>query len=336
MRFLSSLFAFLLVALVAACSPKTTAGVTPSAGTNPAPAPAAAPATAPTASNDFAPTLADTALLWRISGNGLAQESFVFGTIHMIPTEDYFLPTGMVAALNDADKVVFEIDPKAMEDPTVMMSLMSKINMRGDTSLQDLLPAEDYKIVSDYFTKLGLPMFMAGRMKPMFLSAMVGQDMESLQNGMTGENSSMKSYELEMSQLAQKAGKPVDGLETIEFQLGLFDEIPYSAQAKMLVKAVRGEAEGGEASGELEKVVALYKRKAIAEMGNMVKDDDSGMADFEELLLTKRNRNWIPAMREMMPTGTKLFAVGAAHLGGDQGVIALLREAGYSVEPVYE
>jgi len=101
------------------------------------------------------------------SGAGVAQESFLFGTIHIIPEDDYFLPTGMVAALNDADEVVFEIDPRQMQDPMAIMGLMNKINMRGDTSLEDLLPKEQYDEIEAYFTDSGLPFFFFKKMKPL-------------------------------------------------------------------------------------------------------------------------------------------------------------------------
>ncbi len=329
MNKLFSFLAFVAIALLAACSPKTTASV---AGTSTSTAPAAAPS--------FGPGVNDTSLLWRISGPGVASESYLFGTIHIIPEADYFLPNGLVASLNDADEVIFEIDPRDMSDPGMLMSLMTRINMRGDTSLEDLLTAEEYATVEGYFSKMGLPFFLLKRMKPLFLSAMVGQDMDLLQGGGDLSAGGSKSYEFELTALAEKTGKEIGGLETMEFQLSLFDSIPYGAQAKMLHKTVLADA-GGENAGaenEMEKVVALYKRKAIAEMAAGFSDEETGVARFEELLLTKRNENWVPQiMTKIKATdaATKLFAVGAGHLGGEKGVIALLRKEGLTVEPVY-
>ena len=58
------------------------------------------------------------------------------------------------------------------------------------------------------------------------------------------------------------------------------------------------------------------------------------MAPYEELLLVRRNENWIPVMERIMREGSAFFAVGAGHLGGPKGVVNLLRQAGYTVEPV--
>lgn len=330
MNKLFSFLALLAITLFAACSPKTAAVATATAPAT-SPAPAAAP--------QYAPTAQDTFLLWSINGPDVVNESYLFGTIHIIPEEDYFLPKGLVKSLNDADEVIFEIDPRQMSDPGMMMGLLTKINMRGDTTLEDLLPKEQYDEVEAYFTKMGMPFFLFKRMKPLFLSAMVGQDMDALKGGGGLGSGGTKSYELELTELAEAAEKTIGGLETMEFQLGLFDAIPYTAQAEMLFQSIVSDEGEGTESGmsEIDKVVGLYKRKAIAEMAASFTQEGSGIAQFEELLLTKRNENWVPQiMSKIKAAGAqpKLFAVGAGHLGGEKGVISLLRQEGLTVEPV--
>lgn len=330
MRNFLCLLALTLTVLISACSPKTGAVMSKTEPSKTSPLPAAEPS--------YAPSDKDTALLWRISGPQLAQESYLFGTIHIIPEEDYFLPKGMVAALNDADEVVFEIDPRQMQDPMAIMGLMNKINMRGDTSLEDLLPKEKYDEVEAYFTASGLPFFFFKKMKPLFLSAMVGQDVQAMQQGGGMNAAGTKSYELEMTELAKAADKKISGLETMDFQLSLFDSIPYRGQAEMLYEAVRADktGESNDGESEMDRIVDMYKRKAIAEMANSIGEEGQGAARFEELLLTRRNVSWVPLIEAKIKGGNpKLFAVGAAHLGGDNGVITLLRKKGYMVTPVY-
>ena len=284
------------------------------------------------------PTVNDTSLLWRVIGADTTRPSYLFGTIHLIPTEDYFLESTVVRAINDSEEVYFEIDPREMQNPATMMGLMGKIQMRGDTSLQDLLPQARYDSVANYFSSTGMPMFFLEKMKPMFLSAMVGQDM-SAGNPLMGEGGNMKSYELELSELAQAADKPIGGLETMEFQLDLFDSIPYSVQAEMLYQSVAqdmmvNDSSGMETDSQFEQMVSMYRRRAVAEMSQMITDESAGYGNFEELLVVRRNENWVPQIRERLSTPT-LYAVGAGHLGGERGVIALLRAEGLTVEPVY-
>lgn len=299
----------------------------------------AAPASAPTYDASFqVPTANDTSLLWSITGEGIERPSFVFGTIHMIPAEDYFLESTVVRAINESDEVLFEIDPGEMQNPAVMMSLMSRINMRGDTSLETLLSPARYDSVVTYFTEMGLPPFMLNRMKPMFLSSMVGQELGAgnpLMGG--GGNSDIKSYELELSKIAEVAGKPIAGLETMEFQLGLFDSVPYTVQAEMLYRAVSDDI-ASEMTGEgspYDEIVAMYLTKSVANMAQMITDESGDFGNFEELLLVRRNESWVPAIAKRLTDTPTVYAVGAGHLGGERGVIALLRAEGYTVEPVY-
>jgi len=285
------------------------------------------------ASAQYAPSADDKALLWTISGNGLEVPSYLYGTIHMIGTEDYFLTEGAKKSFQAVENVAFEIDMEEMTDMSKMMPLMMKAFMAGDTTLSDLLDEEEYALVKEQIEGIGLPMMFAERIKPMFLSAIAGggEDMLNMQPG--GGDSSIKSYEMEFMQMAKARGMEVDGLETAEFQMSLFDSIPYRIQADMLVEAVKAGGEGNE--DQFAEMVKLYKAQDIFAMQTLM-EEDGGIKGYEDLLLVRRNRNWIPVMEEMMAETPTFFAVGAGHLAGDEGVIALLREAGYTLEPVKE
>jgi uncharacterized protein YbaP (TraB family) len=111
--------------------------------------------------------------------------------------------------------------------------------------------------------------------------------------------------------------------------MGIFDSIPYEAQAKMLVETLRN-TEG--ADDDFGKMIELYQQKDISAMEAMMADEAYGMNEYQDILLRNRNRNWIPVMGRMMREKSTLFAVGAGHLGGAAGVIALLRQEGYRVE----
>lgn len=286
--------------------------------------------------NKFTPTEEENNLLWEISGKGLAAPSYLYGTIHMIPAESYFLTEATEVAFDKSTRVAFEIDTEEMTNPAAMMGLLSKMYMNNDTTLADLLSEEDYKTVSTHFEEMGMPMMFMGKIKPMFLTILAGEDMKPGENPMSmmgGDG--MKSYELELTERAKVGEKPIVGLETAEFQMSLFDSIPYTAQAKMLLETIRSEAEDeGEEVNAMDRMIELYTTQDIVGMQSMMSDDPAGIGGYEELLLLKRNRKWIPVMEELMTQETVFFAVGAGHLAGDEGVIALLRKAGYTMTPV--
>ncbi len=269
----------------------------------------------------------DNALLWKVTGNGLSTPSYVYGTIHIIDNDDYFLPDGTLAAMDAAKEIVFEIDMNEMTDISAQMGLMKKAFMKDDITLSDLISEGDYELVKAHFKKMGLPLFLFEKMKPMFLTVFAGNDFDpmSLQNG------DMKSYEMEMFEIANKTGKSVAGLETMDFQISLFDSIPYKDQATMLVESIKASDVGAE---EFKTMVALYLSQDVDGMYEMTGSEEGGVSGYEETLINQRNRNWIPQMKEKMKNHTTFFAVGAGHLGGDQGVIRLLKREGYTLTPI--
>lgn len=279
----------------------------------------------------YAPTDAEKALLWEVSGEDLPKPSFIFGTIHMINKADFFLTDGAKEALASTDKITFEINMEDMGNIAALMPVMMKMFMADGKTLKDLYTAEEYELVQAHFEKLGLPLAFMGRIKPMFLSMMASEDAMNMQN--PNQESEIVSYEMELMKMAQDQEKAVDGLETAEFQMSLFDSIPYDAQAQMLMATIQSDEKDSE-SNQLEEMVKMYKDQDIQGMQRMVKGDEGGISEYEELLLLRRNRNWIPIMEDMMANNPTFFAVGAGHLGGEEGVIALLRKAGYKVAPI--
>lgn len=279
----------------------------------------------------YAPTDEEKSLLWQISGLELQTPSFLFGTIHMINKADFFLPDGLKDALAGSDKITFEINMEEMNNFSALMPVMMKMFMADGKTLKDLYTEEEYTIVQEHFNKIGLPLAFLNRIKPMFLSMMASEDAMNMQN--PEKEGEIVSYEMELMKIAQTQKKAVDGLETAEFQMSLFDSIPYEAQAQMLMASIQSGSEESEGN-QMEEMVKMYKDQDIQGMQRMVKGDKDGISEYEELLLLSRNRNWIPVMEKMMAAKPTFFAVGAGHLGGEEGVIALLRKVGYTVVPV--
>jgi uncharacterized protein len=265
-------------------------------------------------------------LLWEITGKSLEKPSYVFGTIHMIDRENYFLTDAAKEALDKVYNVTFEIDMEEMTDLGTLMPLMMKAFMQGDTTLRDLLTEEEYTLVSGHFQEIGLPMMFVERIKPMFLSALASGDMSD-----PAAQEDIVSYEMELMEMAQQKEKEIMGLETAEYQMSMFDSIPYRIQADMLVTSIRDQSGN---SDQLDRMIELYTTQNIEGMQSLM-EEDQDVLDYQDLLLVTRNRNWIPVMEKRMADGPSFFAVGAGHLAGTEGVLRLLIEAGYSVKPLF-
>lgn len=277
---------------------------------------------------------AEKSVFWKISGNGLKTPSYLYGTIHLIPKKEYRMPNAVREALDHTKRVTFEIDMKELTNMGAQFSLLTKAFMPNNKTIKDLLTPEDYAYVKKKMDEKGLPGSMMERMKPLFLSTMLTSDDGSGQQALN--NSDMTSVEMEVYRSARHRKMETAGLETTAYQMAIFDSIPYAAQAKMLVDGLRSAETDSSGGGQLEEMLKLYREQDINAMQSMIKEEGEGLSSYEDILLKRRNTNWIPEMTKFMRSKPTLFAVGAGHLGGQGGVIALLRKAGYRVEAVVD
>ncbi len=287
-------------------------------------------------------------LLWKIESKKLKQASYLFGTIHMIPENDFFWPANTERSIAECKRLTLEIDMAGIEnDMAAQMSMMMNIFMKNGMTLPKLLSEEEYALVSNHFAngQLPIPQMMLDKVKPMFLSMMVSEEFDFLGGGLLGggeedteedENAEgIKSYEMEFMKIAEEKELQTSGLETVEYQMSIFDSIPYTAQAKMLVDAVKAEQDSTQSIvSQMDEMISKYRAQDLVALHSLLGNDESGLEEFEDVLLNQRNRNWIPIMKEQMAEMPTFFAVGAGHLAGPQGVLALLKSEGYKLTPI--
>lgn len=262
----------------------------------------------------------EKSLLWQISGNGLAKPSYLYGTIHLICPNDYFMTDSTKAAFARTEQVYLELD---MDDPSIMSKMMRTAMFSDGKKLKDYLKPEDVTLLNDYFKqKMGMGIDQINGMKPFTVMSMLYMTLLSCQP---------QSYELTFTQMATNAKKEMLGLETVEFQMGVFDQIPYEKQAGLLADMVRKKEES---SKEFGKMVALYKAQDVEGLLKVMDESDWDFNGYEDLLLANRNAAWVPIMEKAMQAKPTFFAVGAGHLGGEKGVLNLLKKQGYTVKAV--
>jgi uncharacterized protein len=263
-------------------------------------------------------------LLWRISGKGLTRPSYLFGTMHILCASDARLTDSLKAVIAACDEVYFEINLSDMSD---MLNSIKYMRMNDSKKLSDLLKPDEYARVKDYFARHSslLPFSMLERFKPMLISGLIEE--QGLDCQTTDGMELMIMQQLHSS--TEK--KPVNGLETAEFQAGLFDSIPYEQQAKELVNYIDSADENKKATRQL---AELYIHQDLDSIGQLSDKDDPGMSGYMDLLLYNRNRKWARELDTLLPGKSLLIAVGAAHLPGKEGVIELLRREGYIVDPI--
>jgi uncharacterized protein len=275
-----------------------------------------------------------SSLIWEITRADLKQPSYLYGTIHMIAADKFFWPDSTLWALSQCERLSLEIEYKELTSPVGMIEMMPELIMADGAHLSDFLNPEEMAIVKAALPP-SMPISIMARVKPLFVSSMFDGGETAGGGNPFAKNGNTKSYEKELYTLAKKQKMRSDGLESAAYQLSMIDSIPLGFQAQALLEAAKTAKSG---ISSLDTLTQIYLDQNIEAMGSMINEEGSGdatdVANFEEFLLNRRNRNWIPVMSEQMHRRPTFFAVGAGHLGGTFGVIRLLQKAGYTVRPV--
>ena len=256
----------------------------------------------------------ENSLLWEVSGNGLSKPSYLYGTIHMICGGDYFLSEKTKKAFEVSNKLVLEInfaDPNEMSD-------MQKMAMGKEPLSKKLNPEQLSKLDLILKKTTGMNVQQVDSFSLMTVMSLIS--MKSF--GCTD----MKLYEMEFIEQAKKRNIEIGGLETVKSQLAMFDNA-YSND-EMITMLSESTSE------ETAKLVAAYKSENVQGLYDITTDEKFTSETTKKAMLDNRNNNWVQNMPELMKKESVFFAFGAAHLGGEEGVINLLRKAGYKVKPI--
>lgn len=254
-------------------------------------------------------------LLWEVSGNGLKQPSYLYGTFHLLCQKDLKISPTAMEKLKDAGQMYLEID---MDDPQEMSSMMNNMYLKGQT-LKDLTDSTDYAFLSRFYQdSLHISLAAVGKMKPFMLMSLLYPKLLGCSPG---------SPELVFMQAASTAKKPIMGLEKAADQFAVIDKPGPKKTAEQLVKFVR---EYEKSRKEFNEMLDLYRQQDVEALYRLT-ESQPDYADQIEDLLWNRNANWIGVLEKAMAEKATFVAVGAGHLGGPKGVLALLRAKGYQI-----
>lgn len=280
---------------------------------------------------------ANAQLLYKISGNGLKAPSYIVGTYHLAPASFVGEIEGMSEAFAAVEQVYGEVDmSKAHSSQLAMMSAMM---LPEGKYVSDMFSDEEMERINAYVrgamgVDLSHPMLreQLGRMRPSVLAMQLGllEFMKITPN--FNPNDLIDNY---FQKEAHKRGLAVGGFETAEFQMELlYGESTDEEEREALLKLV----DDKEAMlAEMQAMTDAYfscDMKGIHEL--TIRSVETGEMTPEEFreMITDRNRRWVEVMPAIMEAKPTLFVVGAGHLPGDEGVIELLKSAGYKVKAV--
>ena len=269
-------------------------------------------------------------LLWKVSD---ADNSvYLLGSFHLLKQEDYPLPKEIDAAFDDAESLVFEVDPREMTAPETATTIRKYAAYEEGQSLSTVLPKPTLDKLGNLVSLTGGSVQTLEQSEPWMVSL-------SLVLGITNAMGFKAELGLDrhLMERAAKAGKPTGGLETIEAQMQAMDSVPYAEQASGLDEFLD---DPKQAIKQMQDMHGWWRSGDVARLDSEMRAEMATKTpESYKLLDVDRNDAWLPKIEARLKDSKAddtLVVVGTLHLLGEDGLVEKLRAKGYAVERVCE
>jgi len=270
-----------------------------------------------------APASTGRSFLWKVTSG--SKVLYLAGSVHALGTDAYPLPAAYENAFREAGTLVEEIDLAEAERLTAAPLLLAKGLYTDGRTFEGAVASDTAALVAARLKDTGIPMEMIRTMKPWMVMLMITA-FEAQKAGLDAALGLDKYF----FDKAREAGKPVLALETAESQIDRFDRMPESLQEQML-RSTLSELEVQRNS--VAAMIEAWRTGDAAALEKMALSSFDGYRGAYTSLIVERNNNWVPQIEACMARPRPCFVVvGAAHLVGPDGLLALLRKKGYRLE----
>ncbi|MFC2188450.1 TraB/GumN family protein [Fulvivirgaceae bacterium LMO-SS25] len=260
----------------------------------------------------------ENSLLWKIEGPRLTEPSYLFGTIHAICPDDFKVGADLNSIIESVEQLALEIK---MDDPSLMGKMQAGMLFPEEGTIRDFVDAANYQIIERFLQdSIGININLVSRIQPIYLNSLILPKMLGC---------TPASVEGKLMEVAAKNELGIIGLESVEDQLAILNSIDMETQTSFLIESVKEFDEGRK---EIRNMIDLYMREQVNELYDLISASEFQV--YENAILTTRNQNWIPRIVEEASAKPTLFAFGSGHLGGPEGIVTLLRKAGYTLTPM--
>tara|TARA_R110000850_G_scaffold145753_1_gene267956 strand:- start:201 stop:1094 length:894 start_codon:yes stop_codon:yes gene_type:complete len=258
--------------------------------------------------------------LWKLSDDN--STVYLAGSVHLLREVDLPFPRAFDTAYHDSSELIFEIDMERLSDPSAAMKIRRLGTLPQGESLDNLLGEETMIGLQHYLKERGLPEALFDRFTPGMVFLTIGS-LEATRQGARPD----LGMETQFYQRATKDGKPSRGLETAEFQMSCFDELNIEILEELIHEIVEEIEKDDET---LDSIIEAWKTGNLEDLDELVVEKMAESPELKKVLLTDRNKNWIPEIEKTLTKDhNAMFIVGAAHLVGDDSVIDLLEKKGF-------
>ena len=267
-------------------------------------------------------------LLWRVEAANGAR-NHIFGTIHLTDPRVVKLPEPVLAAFEGARSLTIEMIMK----PGTQREMTSMMVLGDGRALEDIIGHELFMKLADYASEIGVPAKNLQMFKPWASGLMIALPRNELMRRATGA----KPLDFALLASARLRGLPQFGLETVKEQLGIFDGLPEADQISMLRFSID---DFPLLDAKMEQLIVLYLMRDLKGLGALWTEEKSRLgrqlaALVERRLVVDRNLTMVNRMEARLVDGGAFVAVGALHLPGRTGILALLARRGFRVTKVY-
>lgn len=288
-------------------------------------------------------------LLWQIQQPG-TPPSWLFGTMHMSDERLTTLPGPVADALDEARTVVLELEEIASERKMQMAVIrnMGLLTFTDGRSLDNILSKPERQLLRSVLQKYGMPYAASRRMKPWFVMLSLSMPVCEMQRQKAG----FKAVDAVIAAIAQKNGAAIVGLESVKEQFQVFASLDEEEQRRLLLSSLYGNDTLDDQIATMTRLYLQRRPAALWQFALYLNKSETGrhngkenakeaarqqnaLKNFEYQLVTRRNKIMFERALPLLAKGSSFIAVGAAHLPGKQGLVALLKKAGYRLTKIY-
>ena len=260
---------------------------------------------------------------WKATGK--SGTVYLVGSVHLLSQDFYPLNPALEAAYKDSSLIVEEVDLGEMSAPEQQFSLLSKGMLPSSQSLDTVLTPPTLALLNKKLADLGALAEPLKRFKP-WMAALTIESLEWVKAGFDPNFGLDKHF----YDRAKSDGKTVEGFETADFQVSLFDQMPMTEQDRLLASTLKDiETE----QSNMSKLVAAWRNGDAPAVEQIVLADLKNESALYQRVLVGRNKNWMPKIEALFGRNGRAFiVVGAAHLVGPDGLLSMLKARGYTIE----
>ncbi len=281
----------------------------------------AAPAQTPAALSPPVP------LLWKVSQG--QHTLYLLGAFHLLKPQDYPLSAEVDAAFADAEQVVLELSADELTSPALGQAMLAAAQLPANDSLQKHLKPDTWKALEAYAQANNLPLDSLQHLEPWLVATSISVQ-EMTKQGLDAQ----LGLDLHFIDLAQRAGKPVSGLERGQQQIDMLDGMSPAEQEQYLAETL--DEAGSTGAHETERLHSAWRAGDVTTLRDgLAADMKREYPALYQRINVQRNDAWLPKLEARLRgpgDDDTLVVVGALHLLGSDGLVEKLRAKGYQVE----